>query len=255
MFDFTLGVYRRLCAAVAKSGYRAYKLGDYHESMSTAKQPRLFLRHDVDYLPKTALDLARIEIDNGLVASYFFRCVKSAFDPKVIAKIRDMGMEVGYHYETFHRAKGDYALAWKLTREDLEKLRAVAPIKAAAMHGNALSPFDNRTIWKQHDFRELGIEVEAYLTPDFSKIRYLTDTGRNWHPTRGNMYDQVAYKIDAALSDTNSVIAYLTHNRADTCILTHPNRWSSNPALWTWNLLFDNAANTAKGLLKFVRRS
>jgi len=48
------------------------------------------------------------------------------------------------------------------------------------MHGSPLSKYDNRCIWKKHDYRIHGIIGEPYFDQDFKKVLYLTDTGRKW---------------------------------------------------------------------------
>jgi hypothetical protein len=254
MPDFTLDTYRSLCRTLAESGYKPITFGEYYESESHDGEARVFLRHDVDSRVPSALDLAAIEQECGLRATYFFRLVKSAFVPDVIKRIAEMGMEVGYHYEALDRAKGDYELALKIVEEDLSRLRELAPVKSMAMHGNPLTPYNNRDLWKEHDYHEFGIEVSAYLSLDYQKIRYFTDTGRNWDETRGNLYDTVSHSTGVRLTSTKSLIAYLREEVADTCILTHPNRWSSNPFFWCWNLGYDLTGNVVKGILKIVRR-
>ncbi len=254
MADFTLQTYRDLCRALVEAGYRSYTFGEYYQSITAGEGARLFLRHDVDFRIPTALDLAEIEVEHGLKATYFFRLVDSAFNPDVIKRIADLGMEVGYHYEALDRAKGDYERAIEIVKEDLRKLREFGPVKSMAMHGNPLTPYDNRDLWKQYDYREFGIEVAAYFSLDYSKIRYFTDTGRNWDETRGNLYDTVSHSAGVKLTNTKSLIKHLREEVADTCILTHPNRWSSNPLYWSWNLAYDTLGNIVKGVLKIVRR-
>jgi len=254
MADFTLKTYRELCRTLAQSGYESCIFGEYFQSESMHQGARIFLRHDVDSRVHTALDLARIEVEFGLRATYFFRLVESAFVPEVIKAISELGMEVGYHYEALDRAKGNYEEAVEIVKEDLKRLREFGPVKSMAMHGNPLTPFDNRDLWKKYDFKEFGIEVAAYFSLDYSTIRYFTDTGRNWDETRGNLYDTVSHSAGVKLTNTASLIAHLKSDITDTCILTHPNRWSSNPFYWTWNLLYDTAGNIVKGVLKIVRR-
>lgn len=45
------------------------------------------------------------------------------------------------------------------------------------MHGNPLSPRDNRELWKKYKFKDFGIIGEAYLSIDFNEVSYFTDTG------------------------------------------------------------------------------
>ncbi len=253
MFDFTLKMFRELCRALVEVGYRSELMRDYRGGQSGGTQPRVYLRHDVDSRPRAALDLAQIEQELGLQATYFFRCVKSAFDESVIRSIHEMGMECGYHYETLDRAGGDFAKALEITREDLERLRAIAPVTTMAMHGNPLTPYDNRDLWKKHDYKDFGITLEAYEIVN-SGVPYFTDTGRNWDETRGNLLDMGTQVSRVRLTDTPSLIRHFQEKRADICISAHPNRWSSSPLIWLYNLVYDSTGNAVKGMIKLVRR-
>lgn len=252
MLDFTLKMYERLCRALVESGYRSVLMRDWRKAASDGR-PVLYLRHDVDSLPPAALDLARIEREHGLVATYFFRCVPKAFDAGVIRSIQAMGMECGYHYETLDRAQGNFARAIEITRDDLARLRALAPVTTMAMHGNPLTKYDNRDLWTKYDYREFGIELEAYEIVN-SGVPYFTDTGRNWDETRGNLLDMGKERAQIRLTGTPSLIAYVQQNRKDVCISAHPNRWSSRPAVWLYNLAYDTTGNLVKGMIKLVRK-
>ncbi|MCK4858191.1 MAG: hypothetical protein KAT58_09500 [candidate division Zixibacteria bacterium] len=253
MFDFTLKMYRRLCWELAESGYISVRMGDYYSVKATSQEARVFLRHDIDRRPFSALNLVKIEKEFGLSATYFFRCVGSAFNPQVIAQVHDQGMEVGYHYECLDRAKGNYEMALQICKSDLEKLREIAPVVSMAMHGNPLTSYDNRDLWKKYDFHELGIKVAAYLSLDYTQIRYYTDTGRNWDEQRGNLYDQVDTPAAVRLTSTPKLIQFLRANKQDTCILTHPNRWSDNPLTWIGSAIYDHTGNAVKEIIKLTR--
>jgi hypothetical protein len=124
-----------------------------------------------------------------------------------------------------------------------------------AMHGNPLTKHDNRDMWKEHDFRDVGIEIAAYFTIDYTKVRYYSDTGRNWDESRGKMYDMVDSGQATRLTTTPTLIDHLTADPRDTCILTHPNRWTNGLLSWSYNAAFDYAALIAKRLLTAVRGS
>ena len=246
-------MYERLCVALDQAGYISRQFAHYPSLDVDSRIPFVILRHDVDRYPKTAIRLAEIEHDHGITATYFFRMVPGAFDANVIKRVAKLGMEVGYHYETLDRANGDFKHAYELVKEDLARLREFGPVVSMAMHGNPLTPYDNRDLWKQYDYREVGIEVAAYLTVDYSRIRYFTDTGRNWDTDRGNLYDKVSQQTAARLRSTGDLIRFLVESPAHTCVSTHPHRWTNAPILWTYNLMYDRAGNVAKKLIRTVR--
>jgi len=59
------------------------------------------------------------------------------------------------------------------------------------MHGSPLSKYDNRDLWKNFDYHELGIIGEPYFDVDFNEVMYLTDTGRRWDGFRVSIRDKV----------------------------------------------------------------
>jgi len=70
--------------------------------------------------------------------------------------------------------------AYELAKKHLAQLREVADVKTICMHGSPLSKYDNRDLWNHYDYRDFGIIAEPYFDLDFSKVLYLTDTGRRW---------------------------------------------------------------------------
>jgi len=119
------------------------------------------------------------------------------------------------------------------------------------MHGNPLSKFDNRNLWQENDFRKFGIVVEAYLSLDFEKIYYFSDTGRNWNSGQGKVYDKIKGKEFSGIPGTAELPQYIKSTGcSETCILTHPNRWTNRPLLWFYNLCYDTLGTTVKRALK-----
>jgi hypothetical protein len=181
--------------------------------------------------------------------------VPGAFKPKTIRQVAAMGHEIGYHYETLSQTRGNAREAWRLFQQNLAQLRKIAPIETISMHGRPFSPHDNREIWKTYDFREAGIRGEAYLSLDYSRIAYFTDTGRAWNNTRFNIRDKVAGPPLPEFKTTPEMIRYLEiGDWPIICILTHPNRWSDHFLGWTFNLISDWTINIAKLGLKRFRK-
>ncbi len=253
MRDFTQQMYRQLCQAINDAGYRTIMLGGYFSTDDSGK-PRMFLRHDVDRDPQLALEMAQIEHEYGLESTYLFRVIDSVFEPDIIKSISQLGMEIGYHYECLDRAKGDYERAFDICKDDLSKLRELAPVKTMAMHGNPLTKWNNRNLWQKYDYRQVGIEVAAYLNIDYKQVRYFSDTGRTWDEQRGNIYDFVGEQPEHSLKTTPDLIDFIANHKQTTCILIHPNRWSDNLSKWLYNWSFDMAGNTVKAIIKMLRK-
>jgi len=78
-------------------------------------EPFVILRHDVDRKPGMALEMAQMKKDMGIRATYYFRMMPGVFEPEIIRMIRDMGHEIGYHYDGadfFYRAVITRSESW-----------------------------------------------------------------------------------------------------------------------------------------------
>lgn len=69
-------------------------------------------------------------------------------------------------------------------------MRTLVPVSTIVMHGSPRSKHDSRDLWKHYDYRSLGIIGEPYFDIDFSKVFYITDTGRCWDGDRYSVRDK-----------------------------------------------------------------
>ena len=209
------------------------------------------IRHDIDRNPGNALNMALLEKEKGVRATYFFRVKPVVFEPDIIKEIAGCGHEIGFHYESLSDAEGDFDKALELFKNDLTKLRETVEIKTIAMHGRPLKPFDNRDMWKSPEsaqrLQELGLQGEVYLNIDYSKIAYICDTGRNWLSGRSNLRDTVNSEIKADFSSSGELMSALRDGRYPRLVFQiHPERWHDNIFLWTKQLCLDTAVNMIK---------
>ena len=192
MPDFTIDTYRLLLETLLSKDYSFIPFVEY------LKEPLdrcVILRHDVDDKKLNSLQTARLENELGSRGTYYFRMVPESFDAGVIKQIHELGHEVGYHYEDLSMIAvrgARYAVrgkemqdqlvtdAIKSFERNLEILRRIVPIETICMHGSPLSRWDNRLLWQYYDYHDFGIKGEPYFDLDFSKVLYLTDTGRRW---------------------------------------------------------------------------
>ena len=252
--DFTLTKYRELLETALKAGYAILPIVDYLRAGLPAAQ-NLLLRHDVDRRPWMALRMARLERDLGVRSTYYFRAVRHTFRPDVIAEIHGLGHEIGYHYETLADSRGDIAVAFELFQEHLSEMRQITPVQTISMHGRPLSPWDSREIWNHYDFKTLDLEGEAYLSIDYTKVRYFNDTGRTWHPTRHNVRDFASASPREELGSTDDLITVIDQLKHPVlCVSAHPDRWAHSPARWVLSMFEDSLVNGAKVVLKRMRR-
>jgi hypothetical protein len=224
--DFTLEKYAALCEAITTSGYTSLTFRDYLSLPETL--PRVVLvRHDVDDHIRFVPAIARIDHQHGIHATYYFRMTGRVFVPEVIDAVSALGHEIGYHYETMDRARGDIPEAIRLFGTELARFRERYDVKTACMHGNPLSPYDNRKIWEQATPAQFGLLGEPYLSLDYSQIAYFSDTGRNWSG-RYKVKDVVSSIRGAdGIESTDDLIAAVRSHRYNCMsILVHPARWT-----------------------------
>ncbi len=125
---------------------------------------------------------------------------------------------------------------------NLERMRKVADIKTICAHGSPLSPFSNMLLWKNYDYRNLGIIGEPYIDIDRNEWGYFSDTGRKWSA-------DYPKKKDIKFKNTQDVINHMD-NFPDKIIITiHPERWMDDLFLWCKQLAFQNAKNIVKRFL------
>ena len=118
------------------------------------------------------------------------------------------------------------------------------------MHGRPFSPHDNRRLWEKSNFEDFGILGECYLSINYQKLTYFSDTGRTWDPHRYNLRDKVSQNQLPAIDRTDDLIAFLTSNQLNhICILTHPNRWPASTAGWMLSAFSDFIINRGKKIL------
>ena len=257
--DFSANKYRLLCENLAAAGYHSIRFVEYVTSKGkNHEKKRVILRHDVDRFPASALALAQIEHSLGMTASYYFR-VPNTFQPKIISAVHSLGHEIGLHYEVLDKARGDIIRARQFLEQDLKHLREISPVETVAMHGNPLTPFDNRDIWDHLELGDYGLVGEAYLSVDFNRLSYFSDTGRTWKRNHFNIYDRPplgSRDLDGHLDpkSTDDLIKLIQNSDKDMYILTHPERWPVSFAGWLLSYAKDIIANPLKLIFQLKHR-
>jgi len=275
--DFTIKTYKNLLNALKCAGYTFQTFAEFLENPA---ERAIILRHDVDAKKLNSLQFAKIQAGMEIRGTYYFRTVTKSFNRRIMREMAAMGHEIGYHYETMDTARGNIDKAYKEFCRNLEMFRKLVPLKTVCMHGSPLSKFDNRSLWEKYDYRELGIIGEPYFDIDFSRVLYLTDTGRRWNGEKVSVRDKVKTEDRTTNNEqqtaqsefgtrhsapgtkgtqhlvfrsTNDIIQ-ATDNKLlpDQLMLTfHPQRWTNRPIPWVKELIWQNVKNQVK---KFIVR-
>jgi len=261
MRDFSLPVYASVCRLLQEHGYQFVTMSAVVTGAAAAPpddrvgagRRQVLIRHDVDRRPAAALAMARLERELGAATSYYFR-YPYTFEPALIREIAGLGHEVGYHYEVVSKTRGDLAAAYRLFEQELRQFREVVPVTSICMHGRPLSPYDNRSLWRQYDYRACGLVGEAYLSLP-AGWAYFSDTGRCWDD-RSNIRDRLANNaaagLELQLSGTGDLCRLITAGRfPQLYLLFHPERWPAGYFGWSWSWLSDWLVNQGKTLLRF----
>ncbi|MGB9940447.1 hypothetical protein [Methanosarcina sp.] len=278
MRDFTLKKYESLLQVIKSTDYT---VSTVHGFLKAAPKKCIILRHDVDRAVDRNLEMAKLEYRYGIRSTYYFRHVEETLKPEAILQIAKMGHEIGFHYEVMDKANGDPEKAIEIFKRELEDLRlitrGVTEIRTVCMHGNPLKPWSNRDLWKKYDFRDFGVEGEPYFSIDYSRVFYLTDTGRTWADLKIRVKDTIdrpetnagtghivpgsdlrdsalAATGLRAIASTDDVIRLVESQKLpQICLLVHPNRWCEDLGSWTKELVFQNIKNVGKAGIVWYR--
>ncbi|RMG39140.1 MAG: hypothetical protein D6719_14035 [Candidatus Dadabacteria bacterium] len=248
---FILSKYHSLLAGLIARGYKMAPVKAYFEEPVS---PAVFLRHDVDRLLFRAVAMARLEAELGVSATYYFRCnPRGVFPEESIREIAELGHEIGYHYETVVRAKGDPEKAFELFNRDLKNLREIAPVCTVAAHGSPLAELSNMGYAGELDYNQLELLGEPSVNFDFEKVLYLTDTGGAFNSSC-NVRDKVSgRKLEGGPYSPLELLDLLNPSSEPVILLnTHPERWPVGQLGLFQASLMDLAVNFAKRALKKV---
>jgi hypothetical protein len=287
--DFTVLTYKRLLKALIDQGF---SLLSFEQFISNPAVKVVVIRHDVDLLPENSLRFAKIESENGIKATYYFRIVEESFNIKIIKEIYSLGHEIGYHYEdvslTANRQKAEgrrlkedelIKVAIESFEKNLAKIRAIVPVKTICMHGSPMSKWDSRLLWKYYDYHDYGIVGEPYFDIDFNEVMYLTDTGRRWDGDSVSIRDKAVggrLKAEGKIQEAFNPSAFCPQPSAsfprfhstfdiiraaeegklpDKIMMTfHPQRWTDRPVPWMKELVWQNTKNVGKFFLIKIRQ-
>lgn len=262
--DFTQTTYRILLQALQAQGFSFITFAEYMElgasegltSSQAFTTKQIILRHDVDLKPQNSLATAKLEHELGIRGSYYFRAVPQSWDEQIIREIAALGHEVGYHYENLTTCNGNIEEAYADFTVNLHRLRQLADVKTICMHGSPMSKYDSKDLWKQYNYKDLGIIGEPYFDMDFDQFFYLTDTGRRWDGWRTSVRDRVPQQerwINEGLvyKTTSNIIKAASSGKLPSKIMitVHPQRWSSSAAPWVKELVLQNFKNLIKRVI------
>lgn len=97
---YTYDWYRELLEQFSEDGYSFHRFDD------GVPKEGILLRHDVDWSPETALEMARIESDLGVSGTYFVLPTSSFYNPlaaetlATVEEISSLGHDIALHFDS-----------------------------------------------------------------------------------------------------------------------------------------------------------
>jgi hypothetical protein len=222
--------YRSLLERAKDQGYEIASLEDaVLAGRFEADHPVLILRHDVDQHPRSALTMAAIEEEVGVRSTWYFRW-RTARLP-VIAQLRELGFQVGFHYETLSRLGLEQGVgptndlrrlveeSRRLLKQEIASFQELdGPIRSIAPHGDSSAPWlPNWILLSEEDPEAYGVEFDAIHTMRGRRLGFwLTDRTPAVGRWTGGADPQRLLELQVS----------------PILCLTHPNNWVSGPSLW-----------------------
>jgi len=217
--DFTCAAYDRLLASALDAGYRVLRVRD--ALTGPPASPALIIRHDVEWNIRRTLAVINVEQQRGIRSSLYFRVDTRVYDPAQMCRLQDAGFEIGYHFNTLDRCRGDFARAARTFENELFRLReAGLDVTTAIPHGD---PRIRRIGYRSNAdilSRDPGflarlklLDVGGGLAAHFPEFVYIADLGISWNGVRS------AAELLAGIQLGRWPAIYL---------LTHPDYWSAS---------------------------
>lgn len=195
--EFTYAAYRSLLSLLRQG---SYAFTGYHDYQT---HPRcVILRHDIDNSLPQALRLAEIEAEEGVKSTWFvllrtdFYNPASAASQKILRRIRELGHEIGLHFDEMAYAGEDGigSHASSTTAELIVHEAGIladicgCPITTVSMHRPSKAT-------SEADLKIPGM-VNSYGQTFFHDFKYLSDSRRRWRESveeiiRGGEYDRL----------------------------------------------------------------
>lgn len=170
-FDY----YKAYIELAKVNGYLVTSLIDYVNNYKESNKKVLILRHDVDSVTNNTKEMFKIECDNKVLSTYYFRWL--TFNKELISSMNKYNFEVGLHYETLAQycIKNNISIVDQdkidkcrnILKQDILKFNRECGIRiqSVANHGhpyNVKLKVSNNILLEDIDYSYFGIKLEAY---------------------------------------------------------------------------------------------
>jgi len=189
-----------------------YEFIFFNEIKNKSKRRQVIWRHDVDFSPQAALNLARMEHDNSVKGTYFFQLGSQFYNvfenniKDIIKEIVSLKHQVGIHFDI-----GAYNINSEKLLEKYLKFEKII-LEEICNKKITVFSFHNPTLEAQN-FRKVKYSemINVYSDDIRSSFKYCSDSNGGWKEK--NMQD------------------FIKENNQRIQILTHPGWWIKNNEL------------------------
>ena len=152
-------------------------------NIALAEKCSLFIRHDVDFSPKKAVQMAEIELNSGIQSTYYILLSSPYYNfldkntMEMFRTIREMGHQIGLHYD----------LSIKLGATDKQLIdEIIIQIGLLEYH---IGPLDGMSVTSHKPFTGKDIsnrmcnmlkQIDVYSHTHDKRYKYIADSGHNW---------------------------------------------------------------------------
>lgn len=198
--DFTLANYRRLIEIAKDKGFEFI----LHKEEYVENRKDIIWRHDVEFSPDIALEMAIIENELGVKATYFFQMHTPYYNTfekrytEILYKIKDLGHHIGLHFDShYFNIKSEEELN-KYVSIDKKYMEDVLKIDIDTFSFHNTSPF----ILSCEAYKYGGL-INVYSSFFKEHYNYCADSTGIWR------YDRLE---DVLKDDTVQHLQVLTHD-------------------------------------------
>ena len=200
--SFTLHEYRHLVSETIK----AYEICNFPDALTIAHDSKntkkVILRHDIDFSPSSALSMAKIESEMGVISNYTIMLGSDAYNPfesktrTLLKEIVRLGHNIGLHFDaSLENINHEQELDDKISKQS-EILEYLFDTEVAFFSYHNTNKF---TLSCKKD--NYGGRVNCYAKTIFDKFNYTSDSHGIW------LYDSWLNH----LSQENKFLQVLTH--------------------------------------------
>ena len=181
----TFRKYEKLLKKIKKLNYEFICASQFN-NFSDKEKVFILNKHDIEKSTKNALKVAQIESKLQLKSTYFVQdyLISKPSDISNIIKIKDLGHEIGYHYDCLDRFNGNYDLAINDFIKNINRFLSLGiKIKSICPHGNAAIKrsgwFSNKDL-SSHIKKVYGdqiFDIVIDIKDAKKNLKYVSDAG------------------------------------------------------------------------------